>query len=152
MDKADLDAIGGFNSVWSRVSGAAEPLTTLADSAERQRELLCALARCYPAISGKLTAMARAEAALICALRAEQFLATGEDHRPAPACAVIRGKLCSLRDAYVNSGKLAAALTAAANAASDDTRCALDRLAADERCRERALRELILRELGANCS
>ena len=152
MDKADLDAIGGFNTVWSRVSGSAEPLTALADSAERQRELLCALARCCPSASAKLTAMARAEAALICSLRAEHFLATGEDYRPAPACAVVQGRLRSLRSAYINSGKLAAGLTAAANAASDELRAALDRLAADERCRERALRELILRELGANCT
>ena len=152
MDKADFDAIGGFSSVWSRVSGQPVSLTELADSAERQHELLCALARRCPQASSKLMGLARGEASLICRLCAEHFLESGEEYTPAPACAVVRGALCAMREAWLNSGSIASRLSDAANSASGELRGALDCLAAGESARTRALRELLLRELGANCS
>ena len=156
MDDETLSALRGFDDIWARVSGTAEGGApspgALSDAAARQRELLCALAARCPRSAARLRAMAAAEAAAVCRLRAEHFLRTGENHCPAEACAVIKNTLCSMREAHMGAASLADKLQEAANAAPCELRRTLDALAAAERCRARELRELVLREFGVNCS
>ncbi len=156
MDDGTISALRGFDDIWARVSGASEggapSLGALAEAAARQCELLTALSRRCPAQAARLRGMAAAERALICRLRAERFLASGEDCRPSAACAVVNNALCALREAQLGASSLAEGLQAAANAAPCELRRSLDALAAGERCRARELRELILCCFGANCS
>lgn len=153
MDNETLSALKGFDGVWDRVSGRPAPsLGELADAAERQRELLCALAGRCPQHAARLRTMAAAEAAAVCRLRAENFLAAGENYRPAAACALVKSALCALREAYLGASALADKLQEAANAAPCELRNTLDVLAAAERCRARELRALVLCGFGVNCS
>ena len=153
MDSSE-NALAGFDSVWSRVCGeapcAAPGLDTLAEMAQRQRELLCAIAGRCPSLAPGLNRMAAELARAVRRLAAESFLLTGRHCRPGAACAVIGGTLCALRDAHAASLELAEALSTAANAAACEQRGTLDRLAAAERRHTRELREIILSALGAN--
>ena len=154
MDDETLEALRGFGGVWGRVEGRGEaappPLGALAEAASRQCELLSALARVCPRSSARLRRMASEEAALAARLRAEDFLAGGGGRAAAAACAVVRNPLCGLREAYNAASALGEALQAAANAAPCALRRALDPLAAGERRRACALRELILRAMCVN--
>ena len=145
MDDETLEALRGFGGVWGRVEGRAEAapaLGDLAEAASRQCELLSALARGCPRSSARRRRMASGEA--------EVFLAGGGGRAAAAACAVVRSPLCGLREAYNAASALGEALQAAANAAPCALRRALDPLAAGERRRACALRELILRAMCVN--
>ena len=117
MDDETLSALRGFDDIWARVSGTAEGGApspgALSDAAARQRELLCALAARCPRSAARLRAMAAAEAAAVCRLRAEHFLRTGENHCPAEACAVIKNTQfegCDLHYASLDRARLTAAV------------------------------------------
>ncbi len=156
MDERTLDALRAFGGVWGRVSGdgdAARPaLCALIDASARLGELLRALAPRCPAFCQALNAMAAAESAAQRRLRAEHFLASGENYCPGGACALVRDPLCALREAHSLSERLASSLQEAANAAPCGQRGALDALAAGERRRCRGLRAMVLRAMGVNCT
>ena len=87
---------------------AARPaLCALIDASARLGELLRALAPRCPAFCQALNAMAAAESAAQRRLRAEHFLASGENYCPGGACALVRDPLCALREAHSLSERLA---------------------------------------------
>lgn len=155
MDDNILESLRSFDGVWGRVTGSGSQaektlgLREVTDMAARLCEQYTALARRCPQFAQRLSRLAREEGALMRRLTAEGFLLTGEEHVPASACAVIHGSLAGLRGAYLASCELAEALSLNASVASGALIQTLERLSAEERCRARDVREMILRAMGA---